>query len=205
MAVRKPFSWRKYNERRGVAALLLHELLLPSLRDYRRLFPNHFVIHGLSLCYNLFMGKAKNLTKKYILITAVVLSLVSLAVIIVFTQTKKYVGVYNLDDRYSIILKQDGTCDFTESGVSAYTSTELKCYYKVENTSVAIERDVRRYSYSYLESTKAWGDAWMPGSGCAQFNNKPGKCEEEITRIQETAIIGDTEMLYKDKVYIKLK
>lgn len=154
------------------------------------------------------MGKVKKNIFVIIITISTITLIVLLTSVICFTQTNKYVGAYNLDDRYSIILKQDGACDFTESGVSAYTGTELKCSYKVENTNVTIERDMIRFKWvggDYLSSSSSQGDTWMPGTGCAQFSNKPGECKEEIVRIQETAIIGDTEMLYKDKVYTRLK
>ena len=119
------------------------------------------------------------------------------------TQNNKYVGSYYYNNRYTITLKQDGTCDFTERGIYGYTDGKMKCFYKIQNESVVFDRDVRRYSYEE-DNFKAWGDVWVPGQGCEEYKNHPGTCDEETVRIQETAAIGETGIIYNGLTYIKL-
>ena len=157
------------------------------------------------------MNKAKatrpKTNNKPLLIIGSIIGITIIAGIIVVLSntTRSYAGTYNLDNRYSIVLKQDGTCDFAESGESGYLDNELKCNYEVKDGTVYFTRDIIRWS---LEDKGLFyrGEGVGSNNTCEQFRGKYSldNCKEEVVTIQETAAIGETGMIYKDKTYIKL-
>ncbi|MBO7132053.1 hypothetical protein J6V85_02195 [Candidatus Saccharibacteria bacterium] len=75
------------------------------------------------------MNKAKAIktktNNKFFLIIGLVIGIVLITgTIVVLSNTNNYAGTYNLDNRYSIVLKQDRTCDFTELGESGYSNNK---------------------------------------------------------------------------------
>lgn len=127
-------------------------------------------------------------------------------IVLVFHSNNSYVGTYNYDDQYTITLKQDGTCDFAERGESFYSDGKLKCNYKVENETIHFNRDVIDFYFAH-DGTTSKGQGVGSNFTCAQYEGKysTDNCKETIISIQESAAIGETGMIYKDKTYTKLK
>jgi hypothetical protein len=158
------------------------------------------------------MNKAKTIKKKskIWLIVAVIVAVLLLAVgvVLILTQNgNRYVGTYNYDNRNSITLKQDGTCDFAERGESGYSDNILECTYAVKDEVVYFDRDVKNVRLETSGYTEEISQCVGPDCTCERYRGKGliEYCKEEIVRIQETAAIGETGMIYKDKNYIKLK
>ena len=159
------------------------------------------------------MNKAKTTKKKlniwFIVAVAIVISLLAIVgVAFMLTQNNnRYAGTYNYDNRNSITLKQDGTCDFAERGESGYSDNMLECTYTIRDDIVYFDRDVKNVRLETSGSTEELSQCVGPDCTCERYRGKGliEYCKEEIVRIQETAAIGETGMIYKDKNYIKLK
>ena len=155
------------------------------------------------------MGKVKTVkhSKTWLIIIAILfVSLIVAGCIIILTKNNRYVGTYNYDNRYTITLKQDNTCDFAERGESGYSDNKLECTYEVKDGVVNFDRDVISFRFEKDGSTE-WGEGVGSNFTCEKYRGKGliEYCKEEVVRIQETAAIGETGMVYKDKTYTKLK
>lgn len=131
------------------------------------------------------MRKAHQIKSKTWIIIPITIVVVLLVIILaVINRNSKYVGAYNYNNQNSIILKQDGTCDFTDHGESGYSNSELKCLYTIENDTVYLKRDVRRYfieKEGYTQRGKGLGAKYT----CVNFKGQGlmDYCKEEIVNI----------------------
>ena len=148
----------------------------------------------------------KSKTWLIILTIIITIALGAVIVILIIRNNNKYAGTYNYNNRYTITLRQDGTCDFAENGESGYSGNVLKCKYEIRGETVFFDREVISLSYE-KDNIAIHGKGVGPNFTCEKLRGRyPLEyCKEEIVTIQETAPIGETGMVYESKVYTKLK
>ena len=153
------------------------------------------------------MNKQKTVEKKIknkIVFTAIVIALVVLiGVIVVVMRPNQYLGVYNLDNQFTITLMENGVCDFSENGKSGYREDGLKCVYSIKNDTIEFNREIIYVHFNYFGMIREEKSS-NPSFRCKELSSDMN-CEEDILEINEFATIGNSGLIYKDKFYSKLK